>query len=210
MIFAWPAPTGDAEMVIAFDQQRKHRLLILPALFDEANKLRHQTIAVMRQLDAIHIDSLAPLEEQSLSSWNKATKVAATYFRATHILAIRGGALLVPDKLPGWRYAPVSGKSILRQLVRGRLILSAEAGLQEKSAPIISQGLHEGLELAGYSLGSKMVSQLAESKLPSPLQLRDIDQTSLKGPALWLRAEPDFEAHQAEVLASIITTGLKE
>lgn len=219
MISAWSAPTGDAEMVVAFDQHRKHRLLILPALFDEANKLRHQTIAVMRHLDTHDIDSflpdfpgcnesLAPLEEQSLSSWSEAANAAAVHFRATCILTIRGGALLAPGNLPVWRYAPVNGKSILRQLVRGRIIASAEAGLHEKSAPILAQGRQNGLELAGYSLGSEMVSQLAESELPSSLQLTDIEQTSLEGPALWLRAEPDFEAGQAEKLANIIAKGL--
>ncbi|MXP25345.1 hypothetical protein GRI39_04700 [Altererythrobacter indicus] len=220
MISAWSAPTGEAEMVAYFDHQRLHRLLILPALFDEANKMRHQTLAVMRHLDHRQIDSflpdlpgcnesLVPLEEQSLSLWIDAAKAAAQSFQATHVLAIRGGALLTPPGLPGWRYAPVSGKSILRQLIRSRTISSTEAGRREKSASLFEQGRKEGIELAGFSLGPSMIAELEESEIPLSPRWRDIEQASLNGPPLWLRAEPDFAADQAERLADIIAQGLK-
>ena len=76
MIAAWPTPAGE-EYAAAFDKGRAHRLLVLPAWFDEGNKLRHFTVETMRRLDGAGIDSflpdlpgcnesLAPLETQAL------------------------------------------------------------------------------------------------------------------------------------------------
>ena len=105
-------------MALVFDQLRRWRLLIVPALFDEANRMRRFTVEVMRRLDGAGIDSflidlpgcnesLAPLEDQTPESWRQAVTAAAAHFRASHVLGIRGGALLMPPELPGWRYAPV-------------------------------------------------------------------------------------------------------
>ena len=109
MIAAWPAPDGE-EYALAFDRGREHRLLILPALFDEANKLRHFTVEVMRGLDRAGLDcflpdlpgcneSLAPLDGQTLVGWREAAGAAAEHHRATHVLTIRGGGLCAPE---GW------------------------------------------------------------------------------------------------------------
>src|SRR5690606_40636896 len=113
MISAWPGPDGD-EYAVVFDRSRERRILVLPALFDEANKLRHFTVETMRRLDEAGFDSmlpdlpgcnesLAPLEEQTLLMWRDAAGAAANHFAATHALAIRGGALCAPAELPTWR-----------------------------------------------------------------------------------------------------------
>jgi len=200
---------------VSFDQRRARRVLILPALFDEANKLRHFTVEIMRLLDAEGIDSmlpdlpgcnesLAPLDRQTIETWRAATQAAAHHFDATHVLAIRGGALLAPA-LPGWRYAAVSGESLLRGLLRARVLASKEARLAETREGLLEQGKAQGLELAGYALGSAMIAGLAQA---TPADLTDIGQAQLGGPGLWLRAEPGHDRGQAHALAQLISQSL--
>lgn len=202
-------------MAVAFDQNRAVRVLVLPALFDEANKLRHFTVEVMRRLDARGIDSLlpdlpgcneslAPLDGQTVDTWRDAAHAAARHFGASHVLALRGGALLAPA-LPGWRYATVSGESLLRGLLRARVLASKEAGLTETREGLLEQGKARGLELAGYPLGAGMVAGLAEAM---PADLTDIGQARLGGAGLWLRAEPDHDPSQAEALAALVAQDL--
>ena len=55
----WPSPSGADEYALCCDRQRDHRLLIIPALFDEANKLRHFTVNLMHRLDSEGIPAVA-------------------------------------------------------------------------------------------------------------------------------------------------------
>jgi hypothetical protein len=212
MISAWPGPDGD-EYALAFDRGRERRLLILPALFDEGNKLRHFTVEVMRRLDAAGIDaflpdlpgcneSLAPLEGQTLDSWGVAAEAAAAYFRATHLLTIRGGDLCAPDSLPALRYAPATGPALLRALLRARIIAANEAGTDEDREALLERGRREGLELAGYRLGAQMVRELETAEPTGGAALANIAQGDLGSAGLWLRAEPDHSPEQAEALAA--------
>jgi hypothetical protein len=154
MITAWPAPEGE-EYALAFDQGRERRVLVLPALFDEANKLRHFTVEVMRKLDAAGIDaflpdlpgcneSQTPLDAQTLHGWRDAAAAAAGHFGTTEALAIRGGALCEPAGLPVWRYAPATGSSILRAMLRARVIASKEAGADETREACSNAGCRKG------------------------------------------------------------------
>lgn len=214
MLATWPGPGGGEEYALSFDRGRSIRLLVLPALFDESNKLRHFTAEVMRRLDAAEIDSIlpdlpgcnespAPLQGQDLSTWQEAAAAAAAHFRATHVLTLRAGALVAPAKLPGWRYAPISGSSAMRALLRARVIAAKEAGRNETRDALIEAGMREGLELSGYRLGSEMVARLAEAELPETAQ-RDVAQSEIGGPGLWLRAEPDHDPRQAQTLADLV------
>lgn len=216
MIARWPSPGGD-EHALAFDRARPARLLILSPLFDEANKTRHLLAEVMRRLDGAGIDcllpdlpgcneSLAPLEVQTLAGWRKTATAAASHFAATHVLTVRAAALFAPD-LPGWRYAGMGGASVLRSLIRARVISAREAGLDESSEALLTQGREHGLELAGYRLGAALVREL-ESAEPSG-NLTDITQADIGGSGLWLRAEPGFDARQADALAAIVAMGLR-
>jgi hypothetical protein len=219
MIASWPCPPGQHEFALAFDKGRRHRLLVIPALFDEANKTRQLAVETMRRIDGSGIDcflpdlpgwneSLAPLEDQTLAGWREAAQAAATHFAATHLLTIRAGAVLAPSGLPGWRYAPIGGASALKALLRARVISAREAGRDESSDGLLEQGRREGLELAGYPLGAALVAGLEAAQLPDSGKLRDIEQQTVGGPAPWLRAEPDFDPAQADALAAIVAVGL--
>ena len=214
MIAAWPAPDGE-EYAVAFDRGRERRVLVLPALFDEANKLRHLTVEAMRRLDEAGIDtflpdlpgcneSVAALEDQTLQGWREAAAAAAGHFEATHVLALRGGALCDPADLPVWRYAPATGASILRAMLRARVISSKEAGREESREAILEQGRATGLELAGYRLGAAMVRELEVAEPSGGAALANIAQSDLGGAGLWLRAEPDHDPAQAAALAAIV------
>jgi hypothetical protein len=218
MIAAWPGPDGD-EYALALDRGRERRLVILPALFDEGNKLRHFTVEVMRLLDEAGIDtvlpdlpgcneSVAPLERQTLDSWGIAARAAAVHFGVTHVLSLRGGALCEPDTLPVVRYAPATGSALLRGLLRARVIASREAGLAEDREALLARGSREGIELAGYRLGARMVRELESAEPSGGSALVNIAQSDLGGPGLWLRAEPDHSPEQAQALATRVAQAL--
>ncbi|WP_328600521.1 alpha/beta hydrolase family protein [Pontixanthobacter aquaemixtae] len=202
-----------------FNQGREKRLLILPALFDEANKLRRQTVEIMHRLDLSGIDSvlpdfpgcndsMQPLEAQTLDSWRAATAAAAKHFDATHLLTMRSGALLAPDGLPGWRYAAHGGKQMLRSMLRARTIAAREAGREESTAELEQTGRKDGIELAGWKIGPDMFAALSDAATPSSETLADIPREAVPGAGLWLRAEPDEDPEQADAIAAIIAIGL--
>ena len=221
MIAAWPcpAPGGGTTPEYAFplDRGRAGRVLVIPALFDEANRLRRLTVQTMRQLDAAGIDSVLtdlpgcnescqPLAAMTLDHWRAAMAAAAAHFGATHVLALRGGALVAPA-LPGWRYAPVSGAAILRQMIRMRVIAVREAGHEESAAALLEHGLAEGLMLAGYAVSAAMIAGLQNAAATDDSAV--IAQADIGGAGLWLRAEPDEDQTQAEALAGIVAAGLQ-
>jgi len=217
MIATWQAPLNEAntseELLVSFDQGRARRALIIPALFDEANKMRRFTVQMMRELDQLGIDSflpdlpgqnesLQPLRDQSLASWKAAIGAALRTTQASEWFSIRAGALIAPDSPTGHHYAPQTGAKQLRAMIRARTIAAREAGLEETSDALGEQGRSQGLTLAGWSIGPAMFGELEAASEPSAHPV--IDQKMVGGRGLWLRAEPDDDAEQARRLASLI------
>ena len=220
MIASWNAPLPDgsthAELLVRFDQGRSRRLLILPALFDEANKLRRFTVELMRRIDAAGIDcflpdlpgcneSLAKLETLSLKNWHNAAKTSAKEVAATEVLAIRAGALLAPSNLPTWLYAPQSGAKLLQGMIRARMLAAQEAGNTETTDGLIALGSKQGLMLGGWMIGAEMLRDLAQAEPVISDNSREIVQAALGGTGLWLRAEPGYDPIQVDALAAILT-----
>jgi len=206
-------------MALAFDAGRDRRVLLCPALFEEAHKLRRLSVEVMRRLDGAGIDSVLPdlpgtgESEQDLAlieleDWRMALEAAARHFGATHVLALRGGGVIVPERLPGWLYAPVGGSSLLKTMLRARVIASRENGAEERADELFEQGLQLGLELAGHSLSGEMLRQLDDAQPVSRGNLALLDQDTVGGSGLWLRAEPSEDAAQADAIAAVIAVGL--
>ncbi|PKB25604.1 hypothetical protein B0I00_0806 [Novosphingobium kunmingense] len=216
-----PLPGGGVanEYALSFDRGRAARLLVIPALLDEANRLRRFTVEVMRRLDAAGIDSLLPdlpgcnESRQDLSlvepeDWATAVHAAARHFAATQVLAIRGGGLLLPPRLGGWHYAPVKGATLLKTLLRARVIAGREAGLDETVDGLLAEGVEDGLELAGYRLSGETLRQLQSLIPPERKAIATIDHATIGGAPLWLRAEPDFDPAQADALAAVVAMGV--
>jgi hypothetical protein len=216
-LLGWIAPGGSEELALSFGEDGAKRLLVLPAWFDEGNKLRHVTVEAMRALERLGVasilpdlpgcnESVAPLDQQDLSGWRAAAAKAAQQLGCSHVLAIRAAAMIAPD-LPGWAWAPLPGKSALRAMLRAQVIASKEAGSAETSDALLETGKTSGLVLAGHRLGARMIAGLADAELPA-LLLAPIAQAELGGPGLWLRAEPQYDPAQAEALAQIIAEGM--
>lgn len=216
----YPFGDGDGEYALACDKNRRWRLLIIPALFDEGNKLRRFSVDLVRRFDAAGIDSFLPdlpgtnesltaLGTIAPASWHEAVGAAAAHFGATHALGIRGGALFVPTALPGWLYAPANGATLLRQLMRARMIASREAGREESQEMLFTQGREGGLELGGYALGAAMIRDFPSCVPPVSPHVATIEQDEVGGSGLWLRAEPDDDTNQADKLAALVAMGIK-
>ncbi len=215
----WPCPlpgggTSD-EFALSFDRSRRARLLIVPALFDEGNKLRRFTVDLMRRLDAAGIDSvlpdlpgcnesLLPLQAQDPTDWLDAMTAAARHFRATHALGIRGGCLFVPQGLSAFHYAPVRAAAILRQMLRARILSSREAGREESRDALAQAAVTQGITLAGYDLGADFYRHF-EAMAPQPVT-GVLTQEEIGGSGLWLRAEPSHDPAQSEVLCAVLAS----
>lgn len=216
-----PLPGGAAasEYALTFDAARQHRLLIAPALFDEGHKLRRLKVEVMRRLDGAGIDCFLPdlpgcneserdLAQIEPEDWRMALEAAARHFGATHVLAMRGGGLVLPGNLGGWHYAPVKGASLLRTMLRARILSARETGREETIDQLTEQGLQSGIELAGYRLSGEMLRQLGQLIPGKQPEIKAIEHELIGGAALWLRAEPDDDSSQADALAALVAVGL--
>ena len=210
-----PEDPATTELLVSFYEGRGVCVLVLPAWFDEANRMRRFTVEVMRHLHRLGIDcllpdlpgcneSLAPLDRQTIASWREAAKAAAHGFGATHVLAIRAGALIAPPALPGWHYAPQTGPKLLRAMIRARTIAAREAGREETSEALMALGRSEGLTLAGWQIGQAMFGELEQAKPDQSDIQRVVEQSELGGAGLWLRAEPGDDPAQALALAEMI------
>lgn len=217
-----PLPGGGSadELALCFDAGRSARVLVIPALFDEANKLRHFTVEVMRRLDGAGVDCFLPdlpgcnESGQDLAliepeDWATAMHAAARHFGASKVLAVRGGGLLIPPGLGGWLYAPVKGASLLKTMLRARIIAAREEGREESIDTLMSQGLEMGIELAGHSLSGEMLRQLQAMTPVDRAGISVIEHELVGGAPLWLRSEPDFDPEQADALAAVLAMELR-
>lgn len=201
------------ELLLSFDRGRERRVLIVPAMFDEANKMRRFTVQTMRAADELGLDtflpdlpgcndSLVPLEYQTLASWRVGVEAAVKAFGITHVLAIRAGALIAPSTLPICHYAPLSGPKVLRAMIRARTIAAREAGREETSEQLSEQARKSGLMLAGWTIGAQMFCELEEAEPCA--QGTIIAPKDLGASGLWLRAEPDEDTATSHKLAGAL------
>ena len=196
------------------------RVLIVPPLFDEMNRMRRTLVLAMHALARHGIasslmdlpganESLAPAEEQSLASWRRAVSAAVETIAPVCIASLRGGCLIDDgaDVSHRWRLSPAKGNSLLKTLLRTRIAGEREAGRTVTASDLIAQAERGPIELAGNRLGSRMVAQLGEA-LPADLPARIVTPGSgenmIAGSALWLRAEPGEDATMAEAIATDI------
>ena len=91
-----------------------------------------------------------------------------------------------------------------RNMLRARVLAARETGHPETAEALLDNARSNGIVLAGWQLGAELVGELETADYdPSPRH-RVVEQAELGGRPLWLRAENDFDAAQAETLAAIV------
>lgn len=185
-------------------------VLFIAPLFEEMNRTRALIVATMRALAADgHCcwlpdltgtgESLVSLDKVGWNDWrhdvtSAAQHVTNTSGPASVSVAIRGGCLL-DDALdaPHWRFAPIAGVSLARDLDRA--------------------SLGGGAEWAGYADASPALRTALAEATPAPADdvrvvrlATDAGAADLKveGPALWRRSEPGNSIELAAALAQDI------
>ncbi len=222
---------GNDELCLRFGPDDAPRLLILPPLFDEANRVRHLMVETARLLGDLGIasllpdlpgcnESLVPLETASISLWQAALITCAEQLGpVTHIASLRGGALIdgALGDLPRWRLAPVKGGQLLRTMLRTRIASDREAGITSSSEALMDTARAQGIELAGNSLSPCMIREL-DAATPSQggairlVRFADdpLDADGrITGAPLWLRAEPAHDPVMAGAMAQDIAAWMR-
>lgn len=190
------------------------RILIVPPLFDEMNRVRRMLVETMRALALRGVrtylpdlpgcnESLADVSIQTLADWQQAIGAAAKQLDATHIASIRGGALIDHKPvLPHWRLAPVKGGSLLKTMLRTRISADKEAGFSTTIDALMTQAVSGPLALSGYHLGSAMLASLEGAEPVNVAGCHEAALADIDGSALWLRAEPQQDPAMSAALAA--------
>lgn len=222
---------GNDELCLRHGPDNKPTLLILPPLFDEANRVRHLMVECARALAELGIasvmpdlpgcnESAVPLENASLSLWQAALIACAEQLGpVSHIASIRGGTLIdgALGNQPRWRLAPVKGGQLLRTMLRTRIASDREAGVTSSSEALMDSARAQGIELAGNSLSACMIREL-DSATPAGggaiRQVRFADDPlecdgRIAGAPLWLRAEPAHDPAMAAAMAADIAAWMR-
>lgn len=211
-------------MVAAQDGVKHAALIILiPPLFEEANRLRRTLALTARALGALghdawmpdlpgQNDSLVPTEAVSLATWRDAMVRIVAHAQKPVILASwRGGALMDSDaKVAGrWRMAPISGASVLRTLLRARIAGEREAGRDLTLDQLAELARTQVTELAGNRLLPAMVRDLEQAVVADQDPVRTVQvgaaAGAIAGTPLWLRAEPGEDRAMAHAMAADIS-----
>lgn len=196
-------------------------ILIVPPLFEEANRTRRTLVLAMRALATDGFaawlpdlpgqnESLVPLAHVDLARWQEAlAKVAADVDGPVIIASVRGGALIDhrAEAAAWWRLAPVGGASLLRTLMRARVSADREAGQTSSLESLQEQAQTTPLLLAGNLLAPTMVAGLGtgEAQAVAPLRSVGLGADGIAGTPLWLRAEPGEDSAMAAAIAADIS-----
>lgn len=192
-------------------------VLVAPALFEEANRTRAFTVAIMRGLAARGVasalpdlpgtnESLLPTDQARLADW-RAAFAAYPAGRRSFGFAVRGGALIdgEAELVARCHFAPVSGAALIRDLKRARLASVSEGGDRLDPADLKPPG--PAVELGGNYLARDLIAEL-EAAEPSHadrvLRLSSDPlpaERAVEGRALWRSSEPAVDAPLAEAIA---------
>ena len=216
-------PTPEHILRITPTAAPRATILFVPPLFDEANRTRRTLVLAMRALASNRFttllpdfpgqnESLVPLEQADLASWQNAlADTAATIDGPLVIASLRGGALIDHHAKAAawWRLAPVSGASLLRTLMRARIAADREAGVTSSLDSLQTDAATAALLLAGNKLSPAMIAQLGTAETHPVAPFRTVTLGSgadaIAGTPLWLRAEPGEDTAMAKAIAADIT-----
>lgn len=216
---------GRKELCLCHSTGSTRRVLLVPPLFDEMNRMRKMLVDVMHALGSFEISSFLPdlpgtneslvaLEQVSLSDWRQSLQACARQHDISHIASFRAGTLAVAEMEAArhWIFSPVKGATILRTMMRTRVAADRESGLNTSLAELSGQAGVGSLELAGNILGSQLFAQLNAAEIPDMISQRIVRleadskpaDSHIAGSALWLRAEPDEDPAMSFAIAQDI------
>lgn len=215
------------EQILRHGPAKAATVLILPPLFEEANRLRRTLLLTMRALADAGIASLLPdlsgqneslvaTEAATLSLWREEAAAVAAREQVALVAAFRGSCL-IDDQIaaPHWRCAPVSGHNLLKAMLRSRIASDAENGMRSDSAQLLEQAQTAPLSLAGNLLSPQMIAELSEAEPRAVTPLRTVKigasgEDMIAGTPLWLRAEPGEDADMARAMATDIADWMQQ
>jgi hypothetical protein len=195
---------GGTEMLLRHGAGSPMTLLVLPALFEEANRMRRFTVSVMRLLAERNIGTILPdvpgagesqtkLSDVSLSDWCDA--VSALSGDVLGSIAFRGGALLDHSIKNRWQLSPESGERLLRDMTRATAL---SAGLS--ASEISAQARIMPTRLAGNLFNPAFYKALSGAAPEDGAYVSPVE-----GPKLWRAAEPGDDPDFARLVADDIT-----
>lgn len=213
---------GRKELCLCNGTPSAPRVLLVPPLFDEMNRMRRMLVDVMQSLESLQIcsflpdlpgtnESLVTLDQVSLTDWQGAIQACAQQHDISHLASFRGGALTVAA-LPGashWIFTPAKGATILRTMLRTKVAADREAGRNTGLAELAAQAATGPIELAGNIISPELFAQLNAADVPEMENRRIVRLDSdskpadgqIAGSALWLRAEPDDDPAMSAAIA---------
>lgn len=220
---------GGREAMLRFGPAHGPLVLVAPALFEEANRTRAFTVAILRLLAARGIasalpdlpgqgESSIPTSEARLKHWREAFAAAAARLGEERsvdgIVAIRGGALvdlfaLVPRR---WHLSPMSGGDVLDAF---RRVARAAGAMRFEPRDMIGDGGDPPVEIAGNLVSPNLLAELCDVQsfhardgssvrtVRMESDPRDADR-KVAGAPLWRRSEPTVDPVLARGLADDI------
>jgi pimeloyl-ACP methyl ester carboxylesterase len=185
-------------------------ILFVPPLFEEMNRTRALIAGVMRGLAAQGFgcwlvdlpgtgESERALEECGWGDWRGGVMTSSKHVRERSgepplIASVRGGSLLedAAEARCRWRFAPVPGASLARDLKRAAL-----AGGGDWAGYPAPEELKQAVEAAQPAA----VERLRTARLATDAGAADV---KLAGPSLWRRSEPGTSPELAQAMAEDI------
>ena len=196
------------EAVLRFGDDLPVTIAVLPALFEEANRMRRFTVSVMRLLVDRGIgtvladfpgmgESEAALQDVSFGDWKRFSVDLAERYPAS--ISFRGGSLLDSHFTHRWQLAPESGERLLRDMVRATAF-----SVGATAADIDAQARVEMVRLAGNRINSELYIAL-QTATPA----HGASVSAVEGPKLWRLAEPGDDPAYATAVADDIAVWVK-
>lgn len=217
MIFGRYAWRGGREAMLRLGPEDATTLLVLPPLFEEANRTRHLLVEVMRGLADHGIATLLPdlpgandsavaTVDARFEHWQQAI---AALPAPVATIAVRGGALL--DTFAAtenhWRLSPETGARLLRDMVRATAMNTGvktgdvESAARAQPTALAGNLVHPSMFNALESAATTMSGTIRTLRLEDEAGEAD---ARLVGQPLWRRAEPDhYPVLAAAVVADI-------
>ena len=201
-------------------------VLLVPPLFEELNRCRALLAGVMRGLADRGLRAVLPdlpgtgespreLQDVVWEDWSGAIAAVAadlaTDGKPPLLASVRGGALIDGEAgaIARWRFAPATGASLTRDLLRARQAILPEKARAEEIDAEASASI---TEFAGYSIPPALYSSLRDATLrdrpPTRIVRLESDpadaELKLAGKPLWRQSEPGNDPALASRLASDI------